>query len=181
MRLATFVDPKSSPKIQATRSNFATATSPQLSPPTMSSVAAMASSFLIGASSVSLCGVGTVASAYKDCQDAVQIMYSYGHRRIPPHRRAQQALRGEPGAAASVGAPLRRPPARALAGRPAPLHRRRPRAGTGDAAAHGGGDGRGAGRLARGTVGSQGAGALDGTGPAAARRDARRPPRPPSP
>src|SRR4029078_3395359 len=37
-RLHTFVSPKSRPKIQATRSNLATATRPQLSPPTSTSV-----------------------------------------------------------------------------------------------------------------------------------------------
>src|SRR6478609_4303270 len=48
MRLPAFVSPKSiPPKMKATRSNFATPTSPQLSPPTSTSVAARTSSFFM--------------------------------------------------------------------------------------------------------------------------------------
>src|SRR5215208_4688029 len=86
MRLAAFVSPKSRPKIHATRSNSATATSPQLSPPTISKVVASKS---IRSILSLLCPgfVQTLARPTRLCQIFVQILYSgvmadAGHLRI---------------------------------------------------------------------------------------------------
>src|SRR5690349_3058408 len=76
------------PKIQATRSNLATATNPQLRPPTSTSAAAARSSFFTVYLPYRCCTeTGTVAALFRLCQDIVQMLYSRlvtetGHLRI---------------------------------------------------------------------------------------------------
>ena len=120
MRVAALVSPKSRPKIHATRSNSATATRPQLSPPTITSAAA--------SRSIRLHPVPPLSSFRPDSSDAVRALSSLcpdpvqlRHARAwtSADRRAEPAHRHE-----------RRPPARlgeaVRAARPGPLGRRLP-------------------------------------------------------
>src|SRR5215208_1196123 len=108
MRLAAFVSPKSRPKIHATRSNSAIATRPQLSPPTISKVAASRS---IRSILSLLCRgfVQTLARPVRLCQIFVQILYSGGHGRrwTFANWRAEQAHGHERRLVARLGAALR--------------------------------------------------------------------------
>src|SRR4051794_39933348 len=73
MRVTAFVSPKSRPKIAATRSNSATATRPQLRPPTMSRTAASRSSFFIPVNLLSrYC---PHAEPSTTCLERVQVLY----------------------------------------------------------------------------------------------------------
>src|SRR3954453_16697855 len=80
MRLAALVVPKSSPKIQATRSNCAIATRPQLRAPTMTSVLATFSRpFICCPSPVHWLYIwlGSLTGAGEICPYSVQNLYSY--------------------------------------------------------------------------------------------------------
>src|SRR6185503_18979398 len=136
MRLAAFVSPNSRPTIQATRSNPAMATRPQLRPPTMRSVAASRSSFFIAVHLLYRYCPEEGSEHIPRCQVTVQMLYSHQHGSgTPPDRRAQQADGREPRASPRLGAPLRPPEADALHRRAAPVLVRRPRARDADAAA----------------------------------------------
>src|SRR5215217_7308733 len=79
MRLAALVVPNSSPKIEATRSNSASATRPQLRPPTMTSAPASRSSFFMRFTSCIACVQierRHLSDASNICQALVQVVYA---------------------------------------------------------------------------------------------------------
>src|SRR3954447_15044136 len=90
MRLSAPVSPNSWPVIQATRSNSASATRPQLSPPTISSTAATT----LRVFTLGLLRLNTMTTLYRNCIGLVKYMSTQSRGATPRRKSSMAPLRG---------------------------------------------------------------------------------------